>query len=461
MNTNKLRSILLVLSLGILAFAGCSGTNNIAPSPQGAAVSFTVTDTPPANVSIISFEVTLTGAVLNPGAVDLLGGKTQRLEVKRLETEAAFLSTTTVKPGTYTSIDLTFSNPEVTFKNGTAATLAGCAAGAVCEIQPVAGTLKATFTFPGSGITINGNSPTGIRVDISPDAILSAAMGVDFSQSGSVSAKQLTPQPEGELDDLDDIRGTVQNLDTTKKTFDVKTVNGTVSITTDANTKFEFESCTPKPNDFACLANGKVVEVDAKMQPGGAFLARKVEFEDDAEDDEAEGVITKVVDATHFELVVLEELRNITNLNLGNPVKVTLDPSAQFIIQKEGLTIPSSLMFAGSGDLIEGQAVQLRLKGAVTAGPPVSFTADRVRLRMSRFTAAVSGAVAPPNFTVGSLPSVFTATTVHVQTQSATQFEGVAGVTGLADKDTVSLKGLLFKNGANPPELIAKKVRKR
>jgi len=31
----------------------------------------------------------------------------------------------------------------------------------------------------------------------------------------------------------------------------------------------------------------------------------------------------------------------------------------------------------------------------------------------------------------------------------------------LADGNTVSLRGLLFKNGALSPELVAKKVRKR
>jgi len=48
-----------------------------------------------------------------------------------------------------------------------------------------------------------------------------------------------------------------------------------------------------------------------------------------------------------------------------------------------------------------------------------------------------------------------------VQTSSATQFEGVTSVSGLADTNSVSLRGLLFKNGANPPVLIARKVRKR
>src|SRR5712692_6503349 len=38
-------------------------------------VSVTITDTPPTGVTLLSFEVNVTGATLNPGSVDLLGGK--------------------------------------------------------------------------------------------------------------------------------------------------------------------------------------------------------------------------------------------------------------------------------------------------------------------------------------------------------------------------------------------------
>ena len=60
-------------------------------------------------------------------------------------------------------------------------------------------------------------------------------------------------------------------------------------------------------------------------------------------------------------------------------------------------------------------------------------------------------------FNVGSLPALFTGagiTSIQVQTSSNTDFRGVTGVSGLADGNTVSLKGLLFKNGGNPPVLL-------
>jgi hypothetical protein len=447
--------------------AAATITVTSAPSPGASAVSVTMTDTPPAGVTLLSFEVNVTGATLNPGSVDLLGGKGPiRIEVKQLETESAFLSTATVTPGTFTSLTLTFANPELTFRNDTGTALAGCAVGAVCEIKPT-GTLTSTVNFPGSGIVIMTNSPIGIQVDVNPDTILSATLGVDFSLAGAVSVQQLAMKPAGELEDLDDLRGTVQNLDTSNKKFTLHTSEGDFPITTDNNTAFDFETCAG--NNFTCLQNNQVVEVDAKLMAGGMFLAKKIGFEDDAEDDELEGIVFKIDDATHFEMVVLDELRSVNNVNVGNPIVVTLS-NPGFQVKADGLSVPSALQggFEGATDtsqLLPGQTVEIRLTGPANPGPLVTVTTNRVRLRMTQFTANVkAGSIVPPNFSVDTLPALFTnvgISSIHVQTSSNTDFEGVSGVTALADGNTVSLRGLLFKNGALSPELVVKKVRKR
>ena len=91
------------------------------------------------------------------------------------------------------------------------------------------------------------------------------------------------------------------------------------------------------------------------------------------------------------------------------------------------------------------------------------MTADRVRLRVTRFTATVSGAPNGNNFSVGNLPMLFTVDGVNlieVQTSSQTNFGNVSGISALTDGATVSLRGLLFRSSANPI-LIADKVRKR
>src|SRR6266699_904139 len=453
------RSVLALCGLlfvCVLVIYSCGGSMSNPLQQGSAALSVTVTDTPPAGVSVLSFEVSVTGATLNPGSVDLLAGRGPvRIEVENVETESGFLNTARVAPGT----------------------LAGCAAGAVCEIKPT-GTLTSTVNFPSPCLTITGSSSgmmqeeddertaMGIQVDLNVNTILSGTLGVDFSQSGAVSVKELTREGEGEFDDVDDLKGVVQNLNTTNMTFTLHTMTGDFSITTDSHTQFEFENCTA--NNFSCLQNNMVVRVDVMMMPGGIFLAKEIGFEDDAEDDELEGVVFKIDDAMHFEMVVLDELRPLNNVSVGNPVIVTLS-SPTFQVRMEELNAPSGLVsaFQGATDtsqLLPGQAVEIRLTAPANAGPPITVTANRVRLRMTQFTANVSGAPVPPNFVVGSLPSLLTGariSSIQVMTSSQTDFEGLTGVSGLADSNTVSLRGLLFNNGANPPVLVAKKVRKR
>src|SRR5690348_5162435 len=157
MNRSRIRLLILVL-FAAFASAGCGKYSiNSSSSTGAAAVPVTMTDTPPAGVTILSFEVTVTSAALNPGNVDLLSGKGPvRIEVRELETESAFLNTASILPGIYTSLNLTFANPELTFENNTAAPVAGCAVGAVCEISPT-GTLTSMVNFAPPGIMVSNN----------------------------------------------------------------------------------------------------------------------------------------------------------------------------------------------------------------------------------------------------------------------------------------------------------------
>lgn len=468
MNRSRVTLLIFVL-FAVLASFGCGanyGMNSTLPASSGAlAVPITMTDTPPVGVTILSFEVSVTSAILNPGNVDLLGGKGPlRIEVRELETESAFLNTANVPAGTYTSLSLSFANPELTFQNNTAAPLAGCAVGAVCEINP-SGTLSSLVSFAPPGIMVSSNSPTGIQIDVNPNDVVTAALGVNFGIGVSVQA--LPMKPAGELDDLDDLSGTIQNLNVVTSQFTLHTVKGDFAILIDRNTEFDLEPCGA--NSLICLVNGEVVKVDLRVMSAGAFVASKIELEDQVEDDELDGIIFRIGDATHFEMVVLDELRAVNNVNLGNPVVVALN-NASFEVQSDNLPVPGALQssFQGAMDtsqLLPGQTVQVRLAAPVNPGSPLLVSSDRIRLRMTQFTANVkAGSVAPPNFAVDTLPALFTGSgiaSIHVQTSSQTDFDGIAGVSALADGNTVSLRGLLFRNGANPPELIAKKVRKR
>ncbi len=458
------RGLCFIVFLVALTVLGCGVTNNVPPGVPGSVpTTFTVTDTPPAGVTLLSFEVTVTSATLSPGNVVLVVNPVH-IEVKQLETESAFLATVNVPAGTYQSVALTFSNPELTFLNQTGAAIGNCANNAVCEIQS---NTSSNVTYSGAPfpILIASNTSGGLQLDLNVANIISNNLSANFSAANALVVTQLAARPTGELEDMDDLDGTVQSVDTANQKFTLHTFKGDFVIGVDTNTQFEISGCAA--NNFTCLQTGQVLDVDAKIIPGGVFTAKRIEMEDAAADDELEGVVFKIDDATHFEMVVLDELRSVNNVNVGNATVVTLS-SPTFQVKAHGLSVPSALQnaFQGATDtsqLMPGQVVQVRAN-TVTPGPPLGVTTNRVRLRFTQVTANLSGAPVPPNFTLGTLPPLFTnagITTIHVQTSSNTDFEGVLVLNALLNGDAVSVRGLLFKNGVNPPELIAKKVRKR
>ena len=465
MITRRLLSIFLVLFLTALA-AGCGGNTGGGNPPPGATANVTVgvTDAPPPRVTIISFEALITGATLNPGNVSLVNTPT-KIEVKRLETETAFLSALNVQAGTYNSITVTFGASELTFKNDTAAPIpipgGSCAVLAVCEVKNIPG---GSVTYSGApfSVTIIANTPTGFIVDVNLNNLITAALGLDFNAANAVVILQVNATNGVYREIGEDITGVVANKSTNQ--FTLQTASGNFTVNVDNNTVYEdFSACT----GFACVNNLQVVEVSysAMTGSGGAvtFLAKKIELEDNAADDELEGVITNVTDATHFDMVLTEELRDVAGVEVGNPITVTLDTVTPgfFRVDTNGLTIPAGLLGAFEGasntnQLIPGQTVQVRKSG----GTGTNVTTNRVRLRMSRLTGKVANPIASPNFNVDNLPSIFGGAIV-VETQASTEFEGgITGVSGLAVGNTVSLRGLYFKSTPNN-HLIASKVRKR
>jgi hypothetical protein len=228
--------------------------------------------------------------------------------------------------------------------------------------------------------------------------------------------------------------------------------------------------------NFTCLADGQSIEADLELMGSGKLLAKKIELQDDAAeaaDDELDGMVFKVDSATQFEIVVIDELRTVTNVSVGDPIVVMLQTAGggtSFRVDANGLNVPSSLQqaFEGASDtsqLMPGQTVQVR-KRSMTGGPApaaIAVTTDRVRLRDTRFTATVSGAVNGNNFNIVGLPGLLTGAgvnTIQAQTSSETSFENASAVSALVDGNTVSLRGLLFMS-APSPVLVSDKVRKR
>jgi hypothetical protein len=439
--------------------AGCGGgssnVNNPPPQIGSSAISLTLRDAPPAGVAVLSFEITLTSAVLQPGNVALLNTPIE-IEITRLEVETAFLNTANVPAGNYTSIALTFSNPELTILNNSGGSVGSCASGQVCELKPSLNPATATYSGAPFPLNLGSNSPMGLLVDFD----LAASIQSDLSLTPSFSLQHLPPAAgTGQLHEMEDLLGRVSAKDTANNQFTLERRGRFLTVKVDANTVFEDFDEISLPNSFASLAVGQTVEVDVRLMAGGVLQAKKVELE--TANDELEGVIVAVPNSTSFRMVVREEMPNIAGVEVGNVVTVGLQEGTSFRVDNDGFTLPAGAQFSSASDLMPGQSVDVR-PALVSGTDPIVVSTNRVRLRMSRFTATVLS-VTGDTFVVFNLPPLFAGagvTNIQVQTGTRTEFEGVSGVSGLSAGNIVSLRGLLFR-AAGTPILVASKVRKR
>lgn len=458
----------LSVLIGLLVFLmACGGGTTASPSSNttstvnagSAPVSVTLTDAPPAGVAVLSFEVTINSAALQPGNVALVS-KPVRLEITKLETDTAMLNTAGVAPGTYTGISVSFANAELTILNNSGAAIGSCAVGAICELHPSVGTAAVSFTGAPFPLTLSANSPAGLLVDFD----LANSIQPSLAINPVITIKQMpAASTTGEMDEVE-VVGQVSAKDAANNQFTLTTSGSTPQTLTfkvDSTTRFgDFEDAG-LTSGFAAIAVGQVLKVEARLMSGGAMVAKEIEMAEKEAESELEGEITQV-GTNQFQMVVVDEEPDVAGVQVGNSITVNIQSGAKFGIEQQNLALSSGLSFASAADLMVGQHVQVRPVGA-PSGTPITVTTDRIRLRNARFTARVK-AISGNNFTVDNLPAVFTTaspsiTEIQVTTSSQTSFGEVSGVSGLAVGNTVSVSGLLFKG--TPPTLVAKKVRKR
>src|SRR5713101_8110720 len=452
---------LSLIVAGLVVLASCSGLPRQNTGGGGnSSLSVTMTDTPPAGVTILSFKFTLTGFTVTPSTgtpVALISGSNPvTVELTQLQADATALGTFTIPSNTYKSVNVTVANADISFANQSGAAIGQCPNATVCEIQPagIGNLTVSTAPFP---ITVSSGGNIGLSLDFNLANAITSTVGVDFTQPNVLTAASLpiSNQPAGQFEPIPDVVGVVQ------------------AVNANSNTVFDnFLSCSV--SNFTCLQNNMVVSADLTLNSNGTFTATEIEFEDTAPDDEITGVVFSIdaTTQTNFTIVVLDKLEAasgslIGGVSVGNLATVQLASTPSFVVDTKGLVVPQSplSLFQGSSNtsqMLGGQVVQVRVKTFTAASPPVnaSLTTDRVRLGFSVISAPVS-LTGNPNFNLGPLSPLLanqSLLSLQVQTQLKTAFEGVTDVNGLAGGDNVSVRGLFFTG--TPAILVAAKVRK-
>ncbi|MHB8503277.1 MAG: hypothetical protein ACYDHE_20330 [Candidatus Acidiferrales bacterium] len=474
-----LRNISFAFALASCAFlVACGGSMSPTPvvSGNGVPMSLTIGDTPPSGVAVLFFEVLITGVSLQPSdttkpAVSVLTTPVE-VEFGHLQTDTAFLSLANVAPDTYNGMTLTFGNATLTIVNHSGAAIGSCANNSVCELTPSFNPSMATVSGAPFPITMSQDSVVGIRLDFN----VNSSIQTDLSINPVVTIKQLTQRKHDEngqeMENVDEVDGQVTGVGSNEFTLMNGRSGQSFTIMVDNNSTFEDfgrAGCAANPVDFSCVKMGQVLDADLSENGMGTMLAKRVEFEEDANRQAIKGTITGVDSATQFHMVVFNEEPAMSGISEGSPVVVTIDPNAVFQVGREELGEDggfgmSGLSFASGADLLVGQDVQIRPGTVTSMGGVTTVTTDLVRLWPSQITGQVGSINSGDGtFQMTGLSTLFTdatppITTINAMALSEMNFMDFSGPGSLTIGSTVSVKGLLF-NTPGTPTLVTRTMR--
>ncbi len=464
--------------LTALALASCSGPFKGGSGGGGgggsATVSFTlVADTLPASPSILSFKVSINGIQIKPasGSAVTLTPATAVIDLMRLQSDTAFLgSLSKVPAGTYT-VQVSLSNPAITFFNDTSSTITAgsttCTAGSVCTA-----TLTATGnpTVSSFNLTVAASANQGVGLDFNLNSAISLSGGtlsVNFNppapSTGVFSAFILPRQNanlgSNQLELLEDFTGVV-SLSGNNVTV-TSPVRGALTAVNSSTSFFDASpdgTMCQTPASFSCVASGQAASVDAFLNSDGTLALKEYEPLTSTQVDLVEGTVFAVPSVSQFGMVVTDKIQAATGsliggLHVGDLLTVNLSSSVKpFFVDTKGLPVANS--FAGSFGLFanqtsttaihQGQSVAVHVSAftAASGTTPASATVDTVTLRWSRLIASLTGAASTTQINVNAVPSYFGFTSASIFATEV--FTGTLGADGVTNLD-----GIISANSVN------------
>ncbi len=186
------------------------------PANGSAPVTLTMTDDPPSGVSVLFFQVSLTSATLTPAAgigstssVSLVENPIQ-IDVTQIQALSAFLANENVPAGTYSSLSLTFANPQLVIFNSSDASLgSSCAVGSICTLTPAldnSATISITSApFP---LAVTDQTPLGLLIDFHLNTIIQSDLSVNLGAANGISLSQTPAAAAGQPPPFGFVTGT-------------------------------------------------------------------------------------------------------------------------------------------------------------------------------------------------------------------------------------------------------------
>ena len=492
----------------LLAFvlSGCaSNTTHVCSCAiSTGSVSLSMTDDPPAGVSVLFFQVSLTNATLTPASgspVSILNNNSPiQIDVTQLQTRSAFLNLSNVTSGTYNSLNLTFADPRLVIYNQSDASLgSSCAVGAICTLTPTFDNNSSSLTFSSSPfpVSVGMNSALAFLIDFHLNSVIQSDLSANLSAANAVTISELPPAPTAAQFGF--VTGTVTVVVPSNGEIELALPwGGSLFVEATSSTAFNnFPASACATPSIQCVAQGQIVQVQISSGPGnGLPTVSQVNYVQQASVETVEGTIVAIpplplpAGETLLRVILHQNPTASTSLPLGGIALVAVwgpgsgNTPTTFSIDNKGFTIPSGYTFATSNDLTVGQTVQITVApGSLTStgagpasgvwGPPasVSFTASAIELEPSQVTGTITaidsgaasftlGAAGAPFFAPWPLPNA-TGFSFNVLTTSQTSYTGFNpdSFSGLATSDFVSVNGWLFPPATTgPPTIVTQSV---
>jgi hypothetical protein len=340
--------------LALVGLAACGGSGTSA-GPASGTVTLAITDGPADELAALT--VTIESATLlgedGPVAIPLPGGEPVTLNILDLDGINQILATASVPAGRYSKLRLHIRDASVTWPDQTV------------EPVTIVANGKVDLNFQGQVEVLDGGAVT-IQLDFSAEDSLKLT---ETGNGRLILRPQIfvkTGLDAGDPDNppLDDLRGVIAAVDVDARTFDLRTVGGSLIVVVVADDT----AIVSHQGDatFADLLPGVLVHVEGSLQDNGSLLATVVHI---VKGRYADVGIVANLDATAgtFDLVHVNR----------DPISVRYADDTVVLFRAQTLT---------AADLANGQVVRV-------GGLPDdegTFQAKVIRIRGDRFTGVVT-----------------------------------------------------------------------
>ena len=440
--------------------SGDSSSTSSTAQPQST-VNMTVTDTPSTGITVLSFQIQITGAVLQPGNVSLLP-RPVTVDLAQLVSDTGFLASSVIDSATYTSLELTYANPQITLQNNTGSSLTAagqtCAVGATCTFTPALNNASVTISSGVFPLTLTASSSTGLNLDLSIPDLLQSDLSVTFANGSSVNLSLLGSGPAK----IDDVLATVTSVSGTQ--VGVTTAFGdSLTLGETANTAYSFPTSVCATPAASCVAAGQIVAMDLSLAGDGNLSVDSLSFVGASGAQLVKGLVlsTATTGSSPTAQLLLQHGINTSSLSAGEIATVTVPAGAAYAVATAAYPTVATGTFAGAQDLLPGQELIVSVGSDLVTGSAPTFSTASVYLQSSQVIGAV-GAVdtASGSLTMDGLTGVFSNAhtliqEIGVQTGSSTDFVGLSSLSAVTAGALIVAKGPLLNSVSTGYPIVA------